>query len=52
MTPRFCWPADSCESAFRAPRSLKLPVRCKLSSLQKISIPVISLSGIEGGQGE
>jgi hypothetical protein len=31
---------------------LKLPVRCKLSNLQKISMPVISLSGMEGGHGE
>ena len=52
MTPRFCWSRDSCPSALRAPRSLKLPVRCKLSSLQKIFMPVISLSGMEGGQGE
>ena len=44
--------AGNCERTLRAPRSLKLPVRCKLSSLQKISIPVSSLNGIEGRQGE
>jgi hypothetical protein len=30
---------------------LKEPVRCKLSSLQKILEPVIALSGIDSGQG-
>ena len=39
-------PTCAWASALRAPRSLKLPVRCKLSSLQKISIPVISPSGL------
>jgi hypothetical protein len=39
-------------SALRAPRSLKLPVRCKLSSLQKISMPAISLSEMDSGHGE
>ena len=52
MTPRFFWSAESWANAFRAPRSLKLPVRCAFSNLQKTSAPLISLSGIEWRQSE
>ena len=38
-------------SALRAPRSLKLPVRCRISSLQKISAPHSSESGADRVQG-
>jgi hypothetical protein len=52
ITPRFFCSADNRESALRAPRSLKLPVRCKLSNLQKTFIPVSSLKGMDAVQGE
>jgi hypothetical protein len=39
----------SIRSALRAPLSLNEPVRWKLSSLQTIRAPVISLSGIDPG---
>ena len=39
-TPRFRSSGVSCSSRFRAPRSLKLPVKCRLSNLTQTSAPV------------
>src|SRR5208337_304999 len=52
MTPRFFCSGESKASALRAPRSLKLPVRWRYSSLQKIFMPVASDNGIESGHGD
>ena len=40
MTPRSRSSAVSVSNLFRAPRSLNAPVRCWLSSLRKIELPV------------
>src|ERR1051326_685449 len=52
MTPLPCCSRGNNSRALRAPRSLKLPVRCRYSSLQKIFMPVASESGTEGGHGD
>src|ERR1700685_3408908 len=51
MTPRRRLAWGSRSSALRAPRSWKEPVRWKLSSLQTMRAPLISLSGIDSGHG-
>ena len=51
MTPRCACSGDSCARALRAPRSLKLPVRCRYSCLQKICAPVSSLSAADSTHG-
>ncbi len=50
MTPRFACAGVSCARALRAPRSLKLPVRCRNSCLQKIWAPVSSLKADDSTQ--
>ena len=52
MTPRSRFSGGNSKRALRAPRSLKLPVCCRLSSLQKMFAPMNFEREGDSGQGE